>query len=331
MEKHFLARNPMFFRVIFFIFLLAVPLQRASAQITFSVKGGKLGTVIEQIKKQSGYQFFYSDNLSSEEVNSVNVTDASVENIMDKLFDGRNISYRVVGKIIYLSRRPVRQSGEGPLRKISGRVTDEKNEPLAGVSVVIKGTQTGVYTDQNGYYVISTTKDDPVMEFVYMGYKTVSVRNNKKTVINVYMQDNAEELNEVVVTALGIKRSQKALSYNVQQIKDNEITGNTDANFVNSLSGKVAGVVINSSSSGIGGASKVVMRGAKAIAQSSNALYVIDGVPMFNFSYDGGTEYDSRGTSEGIADINPEDIESISVLTGAAAAALYGSEAANGA
>ena len=104
-----------------------------------------------------------------------------------------------------------------------------------------------------------------------------------------------------------------------------------DANFINSLSGKAAGVVINASSSGVGGASKVVMRGTKSIEQSSNALYVIDGIPMYNFGGGGGTEFDSKGATEAIADINPDDIESISFLTGAAAAAMYGSNTANGA
>lgn len=134
-----------------------------------------------------------------------------------------------------------------------------------------------------------------------------------------------------MVTALGIKRSEKAVAYNVQQIKAEDITTVKDANFINSLTGKVAGVTINASSSGVGGASKVVLRGNKSISQSSNALYVIDGIPMYNFGGGGGTEFDSRGATESIADLNPEDIESMSVLTGAAAAALYGSEAANGA
>lgn len=109
------------------------------------------------------------------------------------------------------------------------------------------------------------------------------------------------------------------------------ITANKDANFINSLNGKVAGVNINASSAGVGGASKVIMRGMKSISQTSNALYVIDGVPMFTKAQEGGTEFSSQGTTDPIADINPEDIESISVLTGAAAAALYGSDAANGA
>ena len=125
------------------------------------------------------------------------------------------------------------------------------------------------------------------------------------------------DVDAVVVTALGIKRSEKALSYNVQQVNSEDIVANKDVNFINSLSGKVAGVTINSSSGGVGSASRVVMRGQKSISQTSNALYVIDGVP--------------QGTTDPIADINPEDIESMSVLNGAAAAALYGSDAANGA
>ena len=139
------------------------------------------------------------------------------------------------------------------------------------------------------------------------------------------------DVDAVVVTALGIKRSEKALSYNVQQVNSEYIVANKDVNFINSLSGKVAGVTINSSSGGVGSASRVVMRGQKSISQTSNALYVIDGVPMFTTARDGGTEFASQGTTDPIADINPEDIESMSVLNGAAAAALYGSDAANGA
>ena len=127
------------------------------------------------------------------------------------------------------------------------------------------------------------------------------------------MQNDTQMIEEVVVTALGIKRSEKALSYNVQQVNTDAITSNKDANFVNSLSGKVAGVNINASSSGVGGVSKVVMRGTKSIMQSSNALYVIDGVPIFSGrGTAGGKEFDSQGSSEPIADINPEDIESMS-------------------
>ena len=146
------------------------------------------------------------------------------------------------------------------------------------------------------------------------------------------MGEDAQALDEVVVTALGIKREQKALSYNVQQIKGDELTTVKDANFMNALSGKVAGVQINSSSAGAGGAVRVIMRGTKSLVKDDNALYVIDGVPMFNVNSGteaGGTMADQPGTSS-VADINPEDIESMSILTGPSAAALYGSSASNG-
>lgn len=164
-----------------------------------------------------------------------------------------------------------------------------------------------------------------------MGYEPVVVAVGSRTVFNITLKESAAEIEQVVVTALGIKRQEKALSYNVQQVKSSAITDVKDANFINALSGKVAGITINTSSSGVGGASKVVMRGNKSITQSSNALYVIDGIPMYNVSNGGDTEFGSRGATEAIADLNPEDIESMSVLTGASAAALYGSSAANGA
>lgn len=205
--------------------------------------------------------------------------------------------------------------------------------PLIGVNVLVKGTSVGCITDIDGNFTLTTTEANPVVQFSYVGYKPQEIAAKGQRTINVMMLADSQLIEEVVVTALGIKRSEKALSYNVQQVNADDITKNKDVNFVNSLNGKVAGVNINASSSGVGGVSKVVMRGTKSIMQTSNALYVIDGVPVLSGRSNkaGGTEFDSQGSTEPIADINPEDIESMSVLTGAAAAALYGSEAANGA
>src|SRR3712207_5449522 len=165
----------------------------------------------------------------------------------------------------------------------------------------------------------------------YLGYKNQEVSADSKN-LRVSMSQNSEELNEVVVTALGIKKEAKALTYNVQQLSNNDITGVKDANFMNALLGKVAGVQINASSSGIGGGVKVVMRGAKSITNNNNALYVIDGIPMPSLQTAQPSDYFSgQGQSgDGASMINPEDIESMSVLSGAAASALYGSEAQNG-
>lgn len=217
--------------------------------------------------------------------------------------------------------------------QVTGVVKDTKGEVMIGVQVVPVGaTARGGLTDLNGKYSLSFPKHVTQLSFSYMGYKKQVVSIDGRKHIDVVLQDEDQQLKEVVVTALGIKRASKALSYNVQQVKTGDLLTNKDANFINALSGKVAGVNISSSSSGIGGATKVVMRGVKSINQSSNALYVIDGVPLFPQTQSGGTgSYDSQGSTEPIADINPEDIESMSVLTGAAAAALYGSAAANGA
>ena len=198
--------------------------------------------------------------------------------------------------------------------------------------MLVKGTTNGVSTDADGRFTLTIASPATAqLEISYLGYEPQTLAVGNRTSFEITLAESASEIESVVVTALGIKREEKALSYNVQQVEAEDITTVKDANFMNSLTGKVAGVTINASSSGVGGASKVVLRGNKSISQSSNALYVIDGIPMYNFGGGGGTEFDSKGATEAIADINPEDIESISVLTGAAAAALYGSNAANGA
>lgn len=214
---------------------------------------------------------------------------------------------------------------------VTGTVTDNTGEPLIGVSVFVKGTQNGASTNIDGQFTVKASEGD-VLAFSYIGYRPQEVTVTGTSPIEVVMEEDSKTLDEVVVTALGIKREQKSLSYNVQQIKGDAVTTNKDANFINALAGKVAGVNINSSSSGTGGISKVVMRGPKSIMQSSNTLYVVDGMPMRSARSTGDYgAFGSSGATEPIADLNPDDIESMSVLTGAAAAALYGSEAANGA
>ena len=216
--------------------------------------------------------------------------------------------------------------------KVTGRVVDSAGEPLIGATIMVEGTKEGAVTDIDGNFTINTTSKAKLV-ISYVGYTTQTILVGDKTTIDVTLKEVANTMNEVVVTALGIKRAEKALSYNVQSVGSNELTRNKDANFVNSLNGKVAGVSISKSGSGVGGATRVIMRGAKSIEGDNNVLYVIDGIPIFNFSggRDSGIMGEGRVSSEGIADLNPEDIESISVLAGPSAAALYGSNAANGA
>ncbi|MFC2438302.1 MAG: SusC/RagA family TonB-linked outer membrane protein [Prevotella melaninogenica] len=223
----------------------------------------------------------------------------------------------------------VQQNGN---HKVTGRIVDSAGEPLIGATIMVEGTKEGAVTDIDGNFTINTTSKAKLV-ISYVGYTTQTILVGDKTTFDVTLKEVANTMNEVVVTALGIKRAEKALSYNVQSVGSNELTRNKDANFVNSLNGKVAGVSISKSASGVGGATRVIMRGAKSIEGDNNVLYVIDGIPIFNFSggRDSGIMGEGRVSSEGIADFNPEDIESISVLAGPSAAALYGSNAANGA
>ncbi len=214
---------------------------------------------------------------------------------------------------------------------VSGIVTDEQG-PVIGAAVMIKDSQGGVTTGMNGEFTLSGLDLNDVIVVSILGYETQEIPYTGQAVVNVQLKTSAEFLDEVVVTALGIKRQEKALSYNVQEVDSDELLRAQDVNFVNSLNGKIAGVTINKSSSGVGGATRVVMRGAKSIEGDNNVLYVIDGIPLVNTTLGQGNDVmgDSRATTEGIADFNPEDIESISVLSGPSAAALYGSSAANG-
>ena len=333
-SKHSLRKSKLF-RALLILLLIAVPVQWAAAQLTLSTPRTTLGTVIKQIQSQSKYQFFYNDKLSTVTVEPLKVKDASLERVLNTLLKNKDISYKIEENIIYLSEKENSdslQQQSGKERTITGQVVDAKGEPLIGVSILVKGTTDGAITDLDGNYKIVTKSNNPVIVYSYIGYKTQEIPLKGQTAINITMMDDTQVIDEVVVTALGIKRSEKALSYNVTQVDAESALAVKDANFINSLNGKVAGLNINSSSSGIGGASKVVMRGSRGIEQSSNALYVIDGIPMYNLSASGGSEeMQSQGSTEAIADINPDDIESMSVLSGAAAAALYGSNASNGA
>lgn len=302
----------------------------ASAQnsrITLKLDNASLEKALEGIESQTQYLFFNTGVDPKATKISLDVTDETIGNVCEALFTPAGISYRIEGNYIYIS---LEQSA-----KVSGKLTDVFGEPLIGAAVLIKGTTIGVSADLDGCFefeVPASQMGKPVvLEFSCLGYKTKELTMGTRRVFDISLEDESTVLEGTVVTALGIKRSEKALSYNVQEVKADELLSNKDANFVNSLNGKVAGLVINASSSGVGGASKVVMRGQKSISKSSNALYVIDGVPMYTSAREGGTEFDSRGSMDPVADINPEDIESMTVLTGAAAAALYGSSAANGA
>ncbi len=216
---------------------------------------------------------------------------------------------------------------------LKGLVHDASGQPLPGVSVRIKGTTTGVQTDANGKFSISANTGD-ILIFSFVGYAKKEVKVTSNADLNVQLADDSKSLTEVVVTALGVKRSQKSLVYSNQLVGGNQINDVKTDNFINALDGKVVGVDISPSSSGVGGSTKIILRGNKSIQGDNQPLYVVDGVPLLNVSNSNGQPNSTYGGSpdggDGISNLNSDDIEGVTILTGAASSALYGNRAANG-
>ncbi|WP_195407201.1 SusC/RagA family TonB-linked outer membrane protein [Bacteroides congonensis] len=320
----------LFFLLLFSSFASVYGQERT---VTLNLSKVPLNTALKEIEKQTSMSVVYNTNdVDINRIISIKVSKESLNNVMNQLFKGINTSFSIVDNHIVLSAKNIKvdQQKKTPIAA-SGTITDAKGEPLIGVSVLVKGTSNGTITDMDGNFKIQAAKGD-VLEVSYIGYASQAITLANAQPLKIVMGEDTQTLDEVVVTALGIKRSEKALSYNVQQVKGDDLTAVKDANFMNSLNGKVAGVNIQRSASGVGGGTRVVMRGNKSIAGQNNVLYVVDGVPIGNKAdrSGDGTGFGGATSGEGIANFNPDDIESLSVLTGPSAAALYGANAANG-
>src|SRR3712207_1736897 len=291
--------------------------------------------VLNRIEKASDYVFLFNDEtLNTKKIVSVNNKNGNITEILDHIFRNTNIVYAIVDKQIILSvkKNNANKKRTSATLNLNGTVKDLQGEPLVGVSIKVKDSALGTITDIDGNFSIDV-EEGAILEASYIGYASKTFKVGSNHVLALVLEEDKQVLNEVVVTALGIKRETKALTYNVQELKGKEVTKVKDANFVNSLAGKIAGVTINQSSSGVGGSSRVVMRGTKSLFGENNAHYVLDGIPMQGLrtkQSDNFYEAVEVADGDGISNINPDDIESMSVLTGASAAALYGNKGANG-
>ena len=215
--------------------------------------------------------------------------------------------------------------------KVTGTVEDDFG-PVTGASVVVKGTTNGTITDMDGNFTLEGVKNGDVIQISFIGYSTMEITYTGQPVGVIKLAEDTQKLDEVVVTALGMKRSEKSLGYAMQELKGDALLDSRESNIANALSGKVSGLQVVRSSGSVGGSSKIVLRGANSLTGSNQPLVVVDGTPMDNFTGGVDDAWGNSGTDmgNGLSDINPEDIESMSVLKGASAAALYGSRAGNG-
>ena len=306
--------------------------------------------VFKRIEQQASVTFVYDAQIiNSIPALTLHITKQPLTEVLTQLQQQTQLQFKLVGNYIGVaqsqSTMPVlslaKTDDAKSTIKISGSVRDANGQPLPGVSVMLKGTQTGTQTDVNGHFSIDANIGD-VLTFNYIGYVKKDVTIASPTELTVSLDEDSKQLSEVVVTALGIKKERKALGYSVTEVKGSELTTAREVNFANELVGKVAGVNVSSVSGGPSSAVNINIRGAASLSgtgQYNQPLYVVNGVPMVNINNsqiiglsmnNGGQYSNSPDQGDGIGNINPDDIETISVLKGAAASALYGSRAKYG-
>lgn len=294
-------------------------------KIKLELKNESLLKAFRLIEKQSDFHFMYRYD-DVKDIGKLEVTSSTktVEAFLEQLLANTSLGFKQVdNRILIVNNQKahtedntrISENSSSQLMDIvvRGQVKDAKGETLPGVSIKVKGTEIGASTDIEGRYSLSVP-DNAVLVFTYIGYITKEVPVNNQGVINVSLDESSTSLSEVVVTALGIKREAKSLTYATQGVSTEELTETRTLNVVNALQGKVAGMSIETAGTGLGGTARVVLRGNRSISGGSGPLYVVDGVPM----------------STAIANFSPDNIESINVLKGPNAAALYGSAAQNG-
>lgn len=294
--------------------------------LSIHAKNRTLESVLTTLSKQTGLNLHYDKSEINNVTVSVDANNKPVNEVLNALSIQTGLQFTVIKNNLIVS------TANGSERAtLHGSVKDTTGLPLVGVTVAIKGTTRGVQTGPDGQFTINAQPGETLV-FSYIGYLTKEVAVGGATTLNIVLRENSRNLNEVVVTALGITKKAESITYDQQTVSGKELQTSKDPSFVNSLTGKVAGLNITQSSSGAGGSTKVVLRGNKSISGNNNVLYVVDGIPLnsnttgqpsgpFSYAPDGG---------DGISNLNPDDIESMSVLKGASAAALYGSQAANG-
>lgn len=323
-----------------FVLLVTAFMQLAGAtgyaqKISITKENISLQNLLTELETRTGYNFIYNSTmLKNANSVSVNLKDASIKEVLETSFRNQPLTYTINGNTVVIVAKT---AGIQPPKSavISGIVTDKQQQPLPGVSVRIKGTQVAEVTNVEGKFTIKVPNDKAIITFTYIGFTPQEITVGKQTSLSVVLQEDVKALSEVVVTALGIQREEKSLGYAVTQVKGEDLMDAVSNNWTDALSGKVAGLNMIKSGGGPAGSNKIILRGESSLSGDNAALIVVDGVVVSskisepNGSYLGSENPIDHGN--GISDLNPEDIESVTVLKGPGAAALYGSRGSNGA
>ncbi len=323
-----IMRLTFFLILISFFSVLAGESYSQSTRLTLSANQITLEKLLNVIEDQSEYRFFYTGNVDVEKRIDADFKNESIAKVLSELSAIADFDYEIKGRQIVLSANTKNEILQQ--KDVTGKVTDSSGSSLPGVSIVIKGTTTGTITDFDGNFSLSYISSDATLVFSFVGMKTQEIAVAGQSVFNIVMEEDAIGVGEVIVTALGIKREKKTVTYSTQNVDVEEISEARSLNVINSLSGKIAGLNLSTTSNGVGSPSRVTLRGNRSLTGNNQPLYVIDGVPIDNSVSTPTSDVGRSVSSDGISNINPNDIESISVLKGPSASALYGSRASNG-
>ena len=325
-----------FLAFLLFTFLLVAPTAAQTLKennITLRVQNEPVENVFNKISEQTNFKFIYDqETVNNAPHVSFDVKNATLKQILGVITTQSKLYFNRTDNTIAVSKQPLKEESAQRTRTVQGVVVDDKGEPVIGASVQIKGEGSGTITDMDGNFTLEGVKNGDVIQISFIGYSTMEITYTGQPVGVIKLAEDTQKLDEVVVTALGMKRSEKSLGYAMQELKGDALLDSRESNIANALSGKVSGLQVVRSSGSVGGSSKIVLRGANSLTGSNQPLVVVDGTPMDNFTGGVDDAWGNSGTDmgNGLSDINPEDIESMSVLKGASAAALYGSRAGNG-
>ncbi|WP_162499760.1 SusC/RagA family TonB-linked outer membrane protein [Mucilaginibacter terrigena] len=319
-------------------FILLVACLHVSAvsiaqKITLRQKDASLEKVFNQIRKQSNYNFIYTtDAINKAKAVTIDVQNASIETVLSLCFKDQPLNYSVVDNVVIVKEIPPANKGIAAVvpDKISGKVIDEKGQPVAGASVSVKGTTRGVISDANGGFTIDAVKGE-VLLISFIGLESKEITITDTNPLQVTLSESTKQLNQVVVTALGIKKEKRAIGYSTTELGGEKFTQSRETNIGNALTGQVAGVSVAGISTGPSGSSRVIIRGNSSLKGRNQPLYVVDGIPLDNTNQGFAGAYGGSDFGDGLSTINPDDILSIQVLKGVAASALYGYRGGNGA
>ncbi len=307
--------------LLFGLMQVSATVYSQATKFNFQAKNKQIVEVLNEIEENSNFRFFYiSEQVDVKRRVNVDARDSKVEDILSEIFEGEGIKYEIREDYLILLRPEKESDNKSVLpvqqNSVSGKVTDSSGLGLPGVTVVIKGTTNGSVTNMDGNFSISNIPEDAVLVFSFVGMKTQEVVVGGKTNLNVAMEEDAIGIDEVVVTSFGIKKTLKQLTYATQEVKGDQLASVGNPNVLGGLQGKVAGVSVTLNSGMPGKAPDIKIRGSRSLTGNNSPLYVVDGMPV-----SGGDR---------AADFNPNDIESINILKGPAASALYGLRASNG-